>query len=105
MTSPAWRGKVMRMPFRVGANTKVTPLRRIAPAPVRQPPCTATAPSERICIESPYGTAALPSGCMSTGPAESGGPDDSPDAGTWAAPAVVASGAGPPAPLEDDPAE
>ena len=53
ITSPAWRGKVMRIPLSVGANTKVTPLRTMAPAPVRHPPLTSTAPSERICIESP----------------------------------------------------
>src|SRR4051812_8798033 len=76
MMSPAWRGNVMRIPSSVGAKTKVTPLRTIAPAPLRQPPDTWTAPSERMRIESPYGTAALPSGCISSGPAESGGPVD-----------------------------
>src|SRR3954467_10512335 len=94
MMSPGWRGNVMRIPSSVGANTKVTPLRTIAPAPLRQPPDTSTAPSERIVIETPYGTAALPSGCISTGPAESGGPVASSDAGTFSPAPVVASGAG-----------
>src|SRR3954454_6074269 len=94
MMSPAWRGNVMRIPSSVGANTKVTPLRTIAPAPLRQPPDTSTAPSERMRIESPYGTAALPSGCISTGPAESGGPVASSAAGTFSPAPVVASGAG-----------